>query len=93
MRKKETEVVQVKHYDYCNTIKYEGSVNLNFQDAFGIILDFANKYPELVEAIYKANKIFKYKRYCPFPGKCNHFPCKELFCSSDGLSNGFPVNF
>ena len=71
-------------------IKQEVAITLDFNDLFWIVVDFWRKNPEVMDVIgQNINKKEYYRQIkCPFPGRCNEFPCETLNCNADCCDNG-----
>lgn len=66
------------------------TISLSKERVFWLVVKFAKNNPEVVEAILKAKeKEDSYRKInCPFPFRCNSFPCKTLHCNADECHNG-----
>lgn len=64
-------------------------IEINHNEMFELLCDFTSKNLTLVNKIIELT-LNKKKIACPFPFICKDFPCSNLSCNADYLTNGYP---
>ena len=67
-------------------IETKNTVILSMSDEMRVLRKYAVKYPEVMRILLEHPK-----GYCPFLTECKLFPCENLSCKAEEISNGYPV--
>lgn len=51
-----------------------------------VLRKYAVEYPDVMRILLEHPK-----GYCPFLTECKLFPCENLSCKAEEISNGYPV--